>query len=179
MLSYSDSSDFFNTSAIFLSQEGMHKEAVSCFFQGLRLDPENKALWYNLAVSYRAMGDLEKAKAALAHSLEADSGDLETLSTLGVVFHESGEDIQAEICFKVALELNPCSGEVWNNLGVLDFCRQNYKEAARSFETALSFMSPDKSADALINLRDTYSELGEAEKEAQCADMLKKMGIND
>ena len=179
MLKHSDSPAFLNANAIMLAQEGMHKEAVSCFFQGLRLDPENPALWYNLAMSYRAMGELEKAKSALVNSLEADAGDIETLSSLGVVFHELGEDIQAEICFKVALELDPRNGQVWNNLGVLDFCRERYREAARSFETALSVMEAEESADALINLRDTYGELGEARKAAKCAKALKKMGIEE
>ncbi len=179
MLEYSDSPAFLNANAVLLAQEGMHKEAVSCFFQGLRLDPENPALWYNLAMSYRAMGDLDKAKSALINSLAADPDDTEALSSLGVVFHESGQDIQAEICLQIALEINPCDGEAWNNLGVLDFCRKNYKKAARSFETALSFLPPEESADALINLRDAYGELGETQKEAMCADMLKKMGIED
>lgn len=179
MLERSDSPAFLNANAVLLAQEGMHKEAVSCFFQGLRLDPANPALWYNLAMTYRAMGDLEKAKSALINSLEAEPGDTETLSSLGVVFHELGDDIRAELCLQVALEIDPCSGEAWNNLGVLKFCREDYAEAARAFETALAFMEAEGSADALVNLRDAYSELGEAEKEALCTEMLKKMGIGD
>ena len=179
MLEHSDSPAFLNANAVFLAREGMHKEAVSCFFQGLRLDPENPALWYNLAMTYRAMGELEKAKSALINSLAAEPGDTEALSSLGVVFHESGEDIQAEICLQIALEIDPCCGDVWNNLGVLEFCRKNYKNAARSFETALSFLPTEESADALINLRDAYGELGDTERQALCAEMLKKMGIDD
>ena len=176
MLEHSNSPAFLNANAVLLAQEGMHKEAVSCFFQGLRLDPENPALWYNLAMTYRAMGDLEKAKSALINSLEAAPYDTETLSSLGVVFHELGDDIQAEICLLIALEIDPCNGEAWNNLGVLMFCKKDYREAARAFETALTFMRPEESRDALVNLRDTYSELDETEKEARCAEMLKRMG---
>ena len=179
MLEHSNSPAFLNANAVLLAQEGMHKEAVSCFFQGLRLDPENPALWYNLAMTYRAMGELEKAKSALINSLEAAPEDTETLNSLGVVFHEMGDDIQAEVCLQIALEINPCNGEAWNNFGVLLFCKKDYKEAARSFETALSFMKPEESGGALINLRDTYSELGEAEKEARCTEILKRMGVED
>ena len=179
MLEHSNSPAFLNANAVLLAQEGMHKEAVSCFFQGLRLDPQNPALWYNLAMTYRAMGDLQKAKTALINSLESAPEDTETLSSLGVVFHELGDDIQAEICLQIALEIDPCSGEAWNNLGVLMFCRKDYNEAARAFETALIFMEAEEAGDALINLRDTYSELGDAKKEARCAEMLKKMGISE
>ena len=177
MLEHSNSPAFLNANAVLLSQEGMHKEAVSCFFQGLRLDPKNPSLWYNLAMTYRAMGDLKKAKLALINSLEAAPYDAETLSSLGVVFHEMGEDIQAELCLLIALEIDPCNGEAWNNLGVLLFFHKDYREASRSFETAISFMKAEESKDALINLRDTYSELGETEKEARCAEILKKMGV--
>ena len=179
MLEHSNSPAFLNANAVLLAQEGMHKEAVSCFFMGLRLDPENPALWYNLAMTYRAMGDLQKAKSALINSLEAAPDDTETLSSLGVVFHELGDDIQAEICLQIALGIDPCKAEAWNNLGVLMFCKKDFKEAARAFETAISFMGADEAKDALINLRDTYSELDEAEKEARCTEMLRKMGVED
>ncbi len=178
MLNHSDSPAFLNTNAIILASEGKHKEAISCFFQGLRLDPENPTLWYNLALSYRAIGELSKAKEALINSIEFDSSDPDALDSMGVILHEIGEDLSAEFCFKKAVGINPDNGRIWNNLGVLYFDRKNYKEAARSFETAVSLLEEDDAGDTLINLRDTYNELGETEKENKCDMLIRKLGIS-
>ena len=178
MLTLPDSPAFLNASAVLLAAEGSHKEAIACFFQGLRLDPQNPVLCFNLAMRYRAVGELEGAKTALGHAVAADATDSDTLDTLGVVFHESGQDAPAETCFRMALELDPCNGQAWNNFGVLAFSQKKYREAARAFETAVSFLPAGDSTDALINLRDTYGEIGETEKEARCAAMLKTMGVD-
>ncbi len=177
MLNHSDSPAFLNANAIILASEGKHREAISCFFQGLRLDPENPTLWYNLALSYRAIGELAKAKEALINSIEFDSSDPDVLDSMGVILHEIGEDLTSEFCFKKAIEIDPGNGRIWNNFGVLSFDRKNYKEAARAFETAVSLLKEDESGDSLVNLRDTYNELGETEKEEKCSMLIQKLGI--
>lgn len=177
MLTRSDSPSFLNANAILLASEGKHTEAISCFLQGLRLDPENPVLWFNLALSYRAIGDLTKAKEALSNSIECDDEDPDVFDSMGVVLHETGEDLAAEFCFRKAIEMDPSNGRIWNNLGVLSFGKKNYREAARAFETAVSLLRKEESGDTLINLRDTYTELGETEKQEKCVKLIQKLGI--
>ena len=63
----------------------------------------------------------------------------------------------SEKCYHRALERDPASPKIWNNLGVLYFSEGDYEEARHCFEEALSRMP--MFYDALINLRDTCREL--------------------
>ena len=70
-----------------------------------------------------------------------------------------------EICMD-ALDYNPLNPHMWNLLGVTEFQTEHYEEASSYFEQAVS-INPYY-LDALYNLRDTYSELGNKKGEAAC-----------
>ena len=53
-----------NNNAIHLAQKGNFDEAVACFKRALTLDKENYLLWFNLALTYRDAGYIDKAKKA-------------------------------------------------------------------------------------------------------------------
>ena len=72
-----------------------------------------------------------------------------------------------------SLDLNPLNPHMWNLLGVTEFQSENYEEASSYFEQAVS-INPYYS-DALYNLRDTYSVLGNNKGEAACNARLKEL----
>ena len=78
----------------------------------------------------------------------------------------------AEHC-RFGLEQNPVNAHLWNTLGVIFFNQEEYPTAAESFERAVS-INPYY-YDALYNLRDTYSELGNKAGEAVCEERLSKL----
>ncbi len=170
-----ETSAWLNDSAIGFAQEGHHREAIACLRRGLRLDPKNPSLWFNLSLSYRALGNRDEARNALLQAARLNPLDVDILDTLGVVLHELGEDVSAESYYKVALELSPGNGRVWNNYGVLQFSQSRYDEARKSFEKSVALV-PDFD-DALYNLRDTYEELGKTAEMDKCSAMLARKGI--
>jgi len=166
---------YLNDTAVALAARGNHEEAIACLRKGLRLEPKNGILWFNLALSSRELGRLDEARNALLQAAKANPLDVDVLDTLGVVLHESGEDSSAEEAYLAALEIAPGNGRVWNNYGVLLFGQSRFEEACKSFEKAVTLV-PDFD-DALYNLRDTYEELGRMDDMKKCADILTRRGV--
>lgn len=168
--------EWLNDSAVRLAADGLHEEAIASLQKGLLSDQHNHILWFNLALSYRALGRMQEARDSLVHAAEASPLDVDILDTLGVVLHETGDDRIAEECYKNALTLLPSNGRVWNNYGVLQFTQERYSEAVQSFEKAIALI-PDFD-DALYNLKDTYGELGRTEEMEKCEKILEQRGFN-
>lgn len=164
-----------NNQAIILASDGNYSEAIACFKRALTIESDNSLLWYNLGVTYRDIGELTKARNSFikAHKIEPNSEDIiEALSTccLQMKRHAEAYNYSME-----GLEYNPMNSHFWNILGVINFQKENYSKASEYFEQAVQFNPYYE--DALINLRDTYSELKNKIGFAECQkriDELKK-----
>ena len=152
-----EQADKLNNQAIILASDGEYSEAIACFKRAITLDKSNYLLWYNLGVTYRDLGELEKARGALetAYNLDPDNDDAEeTFATL-CLMQKDYEEVLA-IC-ETGLYRNPYNSHLWNLVGVTNFQNENYEDAATCFEQAV-FINPYY-LDALYNLRDTYDFL--------------------
>ena len=166
-------SDTLNNQAIILASDGAYREAIACFKRAIVIDKENYLLWYNLGVTYRDAGSLTDAENALetAYRIAPEKEDVaETFATI-CLMQKKLTKVQ-HICMD-SLDLNPLNPHMWNLLGVTEFQSENYEEASSYFEQAVS-INPYYS-DALYNLRDTYSVLGNSKGEAACNARLKEL----
>ncbi len=164
-----------NIQAINLAVKGEFSEAISCLKAALKLDSRNFRIWYNLGVTYRDSGDLEKALEALRTAYEINPDDESVLETLSLLCFNK-EDI--DNAFGYALEAisgGMANYRIWNNFGVYLFSEGQYEDAAEAFENALE-MYPHY-YDALINLRDTYDELGNTCGRDECTRKIKELGF--
>lgn len=168
--------EYLNNSAVAFAADGAHEEAIACLRKALLSDPKNGVLWFNLALSQRALGRREESRESLLRAARETPLDVDVLDTLAVVLHELGEDAPSEECYRNALEINPANGRVWNNYGVLQFSQERFDEATKSFETAVTLI-PDFD-DALYNLRDSYDELGRTADRDKCSAMLALRGYD-
>ncbi|MGP1587759.1 MAG: tetratricopeptide repeat protein [Treponemataceae bacterium] len=168
-----ENSEDLNTQAIELAIQGYYGEALACLKRAVTIDKENYLLWYNLGITFRDSGNLVDAKKALIQSYKLNDSDEDLLETLALVSFalEDFEDAFA-YCYE-GIDINPLNACTWNNLGVLFFSKQEYEEAAESFETAVSIYP--HYYDALFNLRDTYKELGNKKGEEECIQALKHL----
>jgi tetratricopeptide (TPR) repeat protein len=162
-----ENSDLLNTRAIEFASTGEFPEAIACFKRALIIDADNYLLWYNLGITYRDSGDLEKAKTMLEHAYMLSEDDEEVIETLGMVCFALEDFDEAFDYYTEGIDINCNNARFWNNLGVLYFNRSCYLEACDAFEEAVT-LSPYY-YDALFNLRDTYSELGNAVGASECA----------
>lgn len=168
-----ENAENLNTQAIELASKGEYPEAIACFMRAITMENENYLLWYNLGVTYRDSGDLANAKAAVEHAYSIDNTDQEVLETLAVICYSIGNSDEAMQYCAEGLQQNGRNPHLWNTLGVVYFNRGVYDEACKAFEQAVT-INPYY-YDALFNLRDTYTELGNKTGEAECSARMKQL----
>ena len=168
-----ESTDFLNNQAIELTNRGNFKEAIACYKRAITIDRQNHLLWFNLGITYQKQGNLRGAKRCLRTAYELDPCDPESIEQLAIVCLDRKEFLEAVEYCQAGLDENPANAHLWNTLGVIFFNQEDYSMAAESFERAVS-INPYY-YDALYNLRDSYTELGNKTGAADCQERLSKL----
>ncbi len=168
-----ESADFLNNQAIELTSRGNFAEAIACYKRAITIERENHLLWFNLGITYQKQGDLHGAKRALSAAHNINPYDEECIEQLAIVCLERKEFLEAVNCCQNGLDMNPVNAHLWNTLGVIFFNQEECEMAAEAFERAVS-INPYY-YDALYNLRDSYSELGNKAGQAVCEEKLSKL----
>ncbi len=168
-----ESCEKLNNQAIELASRGEYKEAIACFVRALSIENQNHLLWYNLGLTYRDAGELKEAKAAIEKAFYIKPNDEEIIETLALICYNLGVYEEAMGYVYLGLQLNNMNSHLWNTRGVLFFNTSDFINAEESFEQALS-INPYY-YDALFNLRDTYSELGNSIGVAECERRMKTL----
>lgn len=162
-----------NTQAINLASKGEYAEAIACFKRALTIEKKNYFLWYNLGVTYRDAGKLQKAKEALLVAYKLEEEDEDIIETLVHVCFLMNDLEEALMFCAEGLEYNCQNAHLWNNSGVIYFSKGDYEIACEAFERAV--MIDPNYYDALYNLRDTYEQLGNKNGTKECAEKLKNL----
>ena len=170
-----ETAEQLNEVASFLTDEGLHEEAVECLTKGLFLEPNNGYLWFNLALVYRRQNRRVDSIHALQMAMNLVSDDADIWDTIGVSLFELGEFEGSLIAFKNAFRHEKKSSRIWNNYGTLLFNQEKYFEAKNAFLTAL--VLNQENYDAFLNLYDTYAELGDKKKVETCEDIVAAMDM--
>lgn len=168
-----ESSESLNAQAIELISQGYYTEAIACLKRAVILDKKNYLLWYNLGITYRDMGNLRDAKSAFIQAYNINDTDEDLLESISLVCFSLGEIDEAFRYCLEGLDLNPTNARCWNNMGVFNFNKENYEDAAENFEIAISIYP--HYYDALYNLRDTYLELGNKAGAKECTLCMKNL----
>lgn len=171
-----ETADRLNNQAILLAADGSFKEAIACFVRAITIEKNNSLLWYNLGLTYRDSGDLQKAENSLLKAHHISPSDTEIIEELALVLYNEGKFEDAmEYCHS-GLSVNPENSKLWNTQGVILFNTKNFEEASSAFERAV-VINPYY-YDAIFNLKDTYAELGNKTGEIECAKRLKELKKN-
>lgn len=170
-----ETAEQLNELASFLTDIGLHLEAVECLTKGLFLDPDNGYLWFNLALVYRKQNRRTDSIHALQMAMSLVSDDADIWDTIGVSLFELGEFEGSAIAFKNAFKHEKKSSRIWNNYGTLLFNQEKYEDAKNAFLTAM-ILDP-KNEEAFLNLYDTYEQLGDKTKIALCKQIFSNLGF--
>lgn len=166
-------SDKLNNQAIMLASDGSYKEAIACFKRAIIIEQNNYLLWYNLGVTYRDCGDLEKAIMSLKKAWELKNDNCEVLETLATLCLQNQQLNEAIMYSNIGIDQFPDNPHFWNLMGVCFFQEKQYVEASESFELAVS-LNPYYT-DALYNLRDSYDELANLKGVQICEERIKEI----
>ncbi len=160
-----ESVEVLNNRGIELSESGNFSEAIACYKRAITLEKENYILYFNLGIAYQRQGNFRAAQSAMETALNLNCAE-EVLESLAIICLEQKKFLDAKEYCQDGLDENPGNAHLWNTMGVIFFERGEYENASEAFERAVS-INPYY-YDALFNLRDTYSELGNARGEAEC-----------
>lgn len=145
---------FYNMGYI-KAAKGEMEEALKCFYRATQIDNQ-------FALAHKKMGEvyLEMGMNASAEPHLQKAGD---------IFLERKQDAEAEEAFKVVLEINPETINVYNSLGVIYRRGGRYREAVTMYHKAIKVDSENENI--YYNLSRAYVEL---KKTDSATDAVKK-----
>ena len=121
----------------FVRDSGRPAEALEVAAAALAADPTNVRLRLSQAVTYRTMGNLDKALATLKEAARLDPQEPEVMANLGLALAHSGRNAEAIHIYERVVEARPDFVEAYVTLG--DACGNvyDYKCAIRNYRAAL------------------------------------------
>jgi len=122
-------------------------------------------LFYNLGVTYAALGESEKAFDAYRHSLSLNPRNHLVHYSLGNLYFKTGQVQKAEQSYLKSVDLRPDFGRGYQGLGRLYVRKEKLNHARKAYESAVE-LKP-QSAMPYQNLGWIYFQLGEIEKAAR------------
>ena len=117
---------------------GQFERAVDYFKRTLQLKADYDIAVFNLAQTYRRMGNDEAALAGFEHYLTLDPKDPYALYQMGEIWLDRGNLDKAEELFRRSLQIDPAVASAKNALGVLALQRGDAVTAERLIREALA-----------------------------------------
>jgi Flp pilus assembly protein TadD len=120
-----------------LADQGDHEGAIAQYEIALRLKPDHRLARFDRGASLQALGRTAEAEEAYREALRRELALPGTFGNLGniLVLREMPEEA-AEI-YRAGICAFPDSGELWNNLGILEANRGAMTQAVAAFAAAV------------------------------------------
>ncbi|HZW81328.1 MAG TPA: FG-GAP-like repeat-containing protein [Candidatus Deferrimicrobiaceae bacterium] len=136
--SYPDTlANAWNNLGLLATREGRTDEAMRCFKEALRSNPDHLIALDNLGNAYRLQKNWDDARRIFSRSLEVNPSDPEANYGLAMVFAQADDSARAYEYLQRALKARPVFPEALNNLGILYLRTQRQDEAVASFEECI------------------------------------------
>ena len=158
----SDLGTAFGELGMVLHAAEYHDAAEPCYLNAQALAPTEIRWPYYLGDLYKSQGKMDKAEASFKRVLELRPDDLATLIWLGRLYLDQGRPGEAAPLFTKADALAPRTVAVLAGLGRVALARQDYAQAAKQLDEALTI---DPEAESLhYPLAMAYRGLGQLDK---------------
>jgi tetratricopeptide (TPR) repeat protein len=127
----------YNNYGVELAQKtGKFKEAIPYYQYAIQMDRKYRDPYNNLAVSYAAIKEYDKAIATLKQSLQINPNYPEAYNNIASFMLDQKDFEQAEKALLVAIKLRPYYGKAYYNLGRLYMEIEQPDRAWESFKAA-------------------------------------------
>ena len=157
-----------------LAKTGLLEEAIPCYQQALRINPNYAEAHHNLGLAYYYLGKLEEAVGEYKQALRIAPNCAEAHNSLGQTYYFLNKLEESVEEYKQALRIAPNYAEAHNNLGLSYRAQREFEEAIAEYQHALR-VNPNY-VEAHCNLGVVYrvqGKLDDAMREWQQA-----LGIN-
>ena len=172
--SYPDTlANAWNNLGLLATREGRTDEAIRCFQEALRSNPDHLIAIDNLGNAYRLQKNWDDSRRTFGRGLEVNPSDPDANYGLAMVFAQADDSAHAYEYLQRALKARPVFPEALNNLGILYLRTQRQDKAVASFEECIR-VAPgfDQS---YLNLAEVYVLDGAPNKaRAVLVDLLKQ-----
>ena len=141
--SYPDTlANAWNNLGILAMRESRAEEALRCFQEALRLNPNNLIALNNLGNAHRQQKKWDAARKTFERALAVSPNDPDANYGIGMVYAQADDATHAYEYLQRALKSRPAYPEALNNLGILYLRTQRRDEAVASFEECIR-VAPD------------------------------------
>ena len=120
-----------------LKSLGRFDEAIQCYDQALRIDPQYAAAWSNKGNSLASLGRFDEALQCFEQALRITPQLVEAWVSKGASLANLGRFAEAVQCYDQALRINPQYAEAWDNKGNSLGSLGRFDEAIQCHEQAL------------------------------------------
>lgn len=124
---------------------GDYKEAIKWAKDAIGKDKKYADAYYNLGIAYRELAkqthnpkDAEQGEQAFRNATEASSRHYLANFELGNLYRDQGKYDEAIMRYKIALEIQPMAGQIWQALGNTYLKQGNNERAQWAFEKAMA-----------------------------------------
>ena len=154
--------DALNMTAIILMQSKKFEVAIIILNKLISLSKKNSIYYYNRALAYRGLNNLEQSQENYELSIKQDPNSIPSIINLGNLFQEQERHEEAIIQYKKAIMINPNDEKIYNNLGLSYFGMNLYENALEEYKKAIN-LNP-KYEEAIFGLGNSYDKIGKPDE---------------
>lgn len=119
-------------------EEGKVDEAIKLFEEAQKLDPDNIAYPFEIALAYMVKKEYKKSETLLLELLKRKEPPVEIYQTLGNVYDYQGRQEEAMKMYDKGLEKFPHSGLLYVEMGNLRLNQKAYEKALYFYEKGIA-----------------------------------------
>ena len=150
--------DALNMTAIILIQSKKFEIAIIILDKLISLSKKNSIYYYNRALAYRGLNNLEQSQENYQLSIKQDPNYIPSIINLGNLFQEQERHEEAIIQYKKAIMINPNDEKIYNNLGLSYFKMHLYENSLEEYRKAI-IINP-RYEEAIFGLGNSYDMIG-------------------
>jgi len=155
---------------------GRYDEAINCFDEAIRLDPNLAPAWYNKGLSLGKLERYEDAINAFNEAIRLDPNHANAWYSKGNALFSQGNYDEAIKAFDETIRLNPNYANAWNNKGNALHDLGKYDEAIKAFDETIR-LDPNH-ANAWYNKGNALHDLGKYDEAIKCYDEAIRLDPN-
>ena len=117
---------------------GNMQEALKLFYKILSDDLNNSVNYYNVALVYESLNELELAISFYKKSIRLDGANIRSMNNLARIYIEEIKDYNiAEIYLKQATQVAPSDAEAYNLFGNISMLKNDFDLAVNYFKKSI------------------------------------------
>jgi Flp pilus assembly protein TadD len=142
----SDLAEDWNNKGLALVKQGKYDEAIKCYDEAIRLDPNPAGAWNNKGVALNNLGKYDESIKASDEAIRLAPND----PNIAMAWHNKGRafvnwgkyDEAIQACDE-AIRLNPKYANTWNTKGLAQYKQGKYEEAIQAYDEAIQLAPND------------------------------------